>query len=305
MTLDPFLQAAIDKKAGEPRMASMTAAAARASRAGLRFQPWSQAAPCNVQNLSIPMPWGNCKARLYQPQNDGPLPLVVFFHGGGFVICDLETHDNLARNLSGGAGVAVLSVDYRLAPEAPYPAAELDAVESVKWAAENLNVDQEKIMVCGDSAGAYLAISVARATQTDAALPALCGQLLFYPVTDTPDAGHASYTSFAEGYGLTAKDMQWFWDHYLQGKDAKTEDVSHLQSPSLTSLPPTFLSTAEFDVLRDEGEAFAQRLAAAGVLVTSKRYIGVNHNFLAFPQSLPCAAEALGDACHWIQSQIA
>jgi acetyl esterase len=248
------------------------------------------------------MSWGRCASRLYYPETSGPLPLVVFFHGGGFVICDLDTHDGLARGICGGAGVSVLSVGYRLAPEHPYPAGLEDAVASVRWAAAQADVlgtDCERIVLCGDSAGGSLAAAAALRLADEADAPRLAGLALCYPVLDRPDAGHASYVEFAEGYGLTRRDMEWFWGHYSCG-DA--DEAMPLRAANLRRCPPAFIITAEYDALRDEGEAFAARLFREGVLATGRRVPGVNHNFLAFSESLPAARTAMADLCAWIST---
>lgn len=306
MPLDPILQRYINAKRSEPRFSDMDVATARASRAQSRMQLWPDAASCTATDLSIPMGWGDCRARLYQPEQiNGPLPLVVFFHGGGFVICDIETHDGLAPSICGGAGVAVLSVDYRLAPEAPFPAARDDAVASVRWAvgaAQDLEIDIKRVFLCGDSAGGHIAATAARALARGEDAIGLAGLALCYPVVEAPTAGHQSYTDFAEGYGLTRGDTVWFWDHYT-GNATDPDEVSLLQGEGLSNCPPTYVMTAEYDVLRDEGEAFASQLDQSGVDVTARRIDGVNHSFLAFAKDLPQAGTALRELCDWIMAR--
>ncbi|WP_082747860.1 alpha/beta hydrolase, partial [Bradyrhizobium macuxiense] len=221
MTLDPFLQAYIRKKASEPRISGLDVAGARASKAGSRFQIWPGAGPVTVRDVDIPMDWGRCRARFYWPQGNETLPLVVFLHGGGFVVCDIETHDGFARGISGGAQVAVLSVDYRRAPEHPCPAGVDDAVASLKWSiseARGLGIDPAKVFLAGDSAGGNLAVAAALRLVGESGIPPLAGQVLCYPVVDAPASGHRSYDDFAEGFGLTRQDMEWFWAHYVQDK---------------------------------------------------------------------------------------
>jgi len=303
MALDPFLLDYIRRKSSEPRVSDLDVADARASKAASRMQVWPGAAPCAARDVEIAMSWGGCSARLYSPQTPGPLPLVAFFHGGGFVVCDLDTHDGLAHGICGGAGVAVLSVAYRLAPEHPYPAGLEDAVASVLWAisqAELLGIDPGRIVLCGDSAGASLATAAALRLADAADAPRLAGLALCYPVLDRPDAGHSSYAEFAEGYGLTRRDMQWFWGHYGAGDAA---EAVPLRAADVRRCPPTFIITAECDVLRDEGEAFAARLFREGVNVSGRRAPGVNHNFLAFSESLPAAGAAMADLCAWISTR--
>jgi acetyl esterase len=303
MPLDPFLQDYIRRKSSEPRVSDLDVAGARASKASSRMQVWPAAAPCTTRDVEIPMSWGACAARLYDPGRPGPLPLVVFFHGGGFVICDLDTHDGLARGICGGAGVAVLSVGYRLAPEHPYPAGLEDAVASIVWAvaqADALGIDSGRLVLCGDSAGGSIAAATALRLADDADAPRLMGLALCYPVLDRPDAGHASYVEFAEGYGLTRRDMEWFWRHYGGGDAA---EAAPLRVSDLRRCPPAFIMTAQYDPLRDEGEAFAARLFRESVLVNGRRVAGVNHNFLAFSESLPAAAEAMTELCGWISTR--
>lgn len=309
MSLDPFIKAHLLKTAKDPRVSMLDAATARAQRSSTRLERWPGATSCSARDLTIPMSWGDCKARYYQPEANTSdiLPLLIYFHGGGFVICDVDTHDGPARSLSGGANVAVLSVDYRLAPEHVYPAAQNDAFESLLWAhesASDLGIDPSKVLLCGDSAGANLAIGAARRALSDNKIPALCGQLLFYPVTDAPDSGHGSYEEFSDGFGLTAKDMEWFWNHYLEADLAHSSEVAHLRANDLSGLPPTMTLTAACDVLRDEGEAFAMRLAQEGVQSTLKRCPDLNHNFLAFSQSVPIVGDIVNEACDWIRARV-
>lgn len=309
MSLSPYIKEYLEQTADAPRVAELDAVTAREGRSSSRLQRWPGAATCTATDLVIPMSWGKCKARLYRPESyDGEvLPLIIYFHGGGFVICDLDTHDGVARSLSGGSAAAVLSVDYRLAPEHVYPAAHDDAYDSWVWAheaASELAIDPARVLLCGDSAGANLAIGVARRAQYEHHLPRLCGQVLFYPVTDAPDAGHDSYVEFSEGFGLTAKDMDWFWAHYHSGNGATSGTARQLNAADLAGLPSTIVFTAAYDVLRDEGEAFALRLGQEGVQCTLKRCQGLNHNFLSFAQSVPDAGAVVEQACDWVKGHM-
>lgn len=304
MPLDPFLARYIAAKSNEPRVSDLDVSAARAAKAASRMQVWKQAEDCLAEQVVIPMPWGNCAARLYRPKLSGDLAVVVMFHGGGFVLCDIDTHDGLARSICGGSGVAVLSVDYRLAPEHPYPAAILDAVDSVRWVIKNaaaLSIDQKRIILCGDSAGGAIAACAAERLGQGPDAPTLAGLALCYPVTDFPDASHASYLDFATGFGLSRRDMDWFWGHYLGDATTDTALAAPLRAATIAGFPPSFIATAEYDVLRDEGEAFGQRLCNANVPVTVRRYAGVNHNFLAFSADLDQADAAMMDLCSWIK----
>ena len=233
-----------------------------------------------------------------------PLPLLVFFHGGGFVVCDLGTHDALCRNLCAGAGCVVASVDYRLAPEHRFPAAPDDCLAATRWAAEHaaeLGADPARVAVGGDSAGGNLAAVVALRAR-DGGGPRLAGQLLLYPTTDAAAAGMPSLVENAEGYGLTVRDMAWFKDRYFDGpSDAGNPHASPLRAADLRRLPPALVQTAEYDPLRDEGEAYAARLREAGVPTAVSRRAGMFHGYLFFPGLVAAADAALDEACAWLR----
>jgi acetyl esterase len=239
-----------------------------------------------VENLRIPGPGGEISLRLYSGQEGGGetgfWAGVVFFHGGGFVIGDLDTHDSLCRTLAKESGAVVVAVDYRLAPENRFPAAVEDAYAATVWIAENaekLGIDARRIGVCGDSAGGTLA-TVFAARCRDAGGPRLAAQVLFYPVTDMSRFDSGSYCDYAENYMLTRKAMQWFAGHYLgDAGDGRNSEASPLLAEDLHGLPPALVITAEFDPLRDEGEAYARRLRDVGTTVTETRYQGMVHGF--------------------------
>ena len=238
-----------------------------------------------VEETSLPGPAGPIGARHYTPVDGGDGPLVVFFHGGGFVVGDLETHDGLCRLICRDANVHVLAIDYRLAPEHPAPAAIEDCYAAYRWAVENaskLGSDGSRVAVAGDSAGGNLATVVARLARDDGfQLPAL--QVLFYPVTNF--AGETrSKTLFSDGFFLTKKDMDWFQDNYLLGSALHVEDprISPLLTTDLTGLPPAMVLTGGFDPLRDEGDRYAEALAAAGVPVDHRRFGSLVHGFANF-----------------------
>jgi acetyl esterase len=239
----------------------------------------------HVEDLTIPGPAGDVPARLYAP---APRPgaavggLLVYYHGGGHVIGSLETHDSACRFLALHADVGVLAVDYRLAPEHPYPAAVDDSVAALAWAAENaarLGFDPARIAVGGDSAGGNLAAAVAIAAKLgDAPPPAF--QLLIYPVCDYVEK-RRSYETFADGFLLTAAEMDWFRNHYLPDRDAAHEwRASPLRAPDLSGVAPAYVLTAGFDPLRDEGEEYAALLLAAGVPTALRRHEGLLHSFV-------------------------
>ena len=237
-----------------------------------------------VTNLSIPGPAGPIPARHYQPAHaDGPL--LVFFHGGGWVIGDLETHDDLCRLICRDGRIHVLSVDYRLAPEHKAPAAAVDAIAAYQWAlehAESMGVDADLIAVGGDSAGGNLAAVVSQQARNNGArLPAL--QLLIYPRTNFVGETR-SITLFAEGYFLTKHDIDWFTDRYLGGASIEPTDpqVSPLLADDLTGLPPALVLTGGFDPLRDEGNQYAEAMRAAGVTVDLRAFGSLVHGFANF-----------------------
>jgi acetyl esterase len=222
--------------------------------------------------------------RLYRPKDvsaAAPLPALVYFHGGGWVIGDLDTHDVLCRQLTAGAGIAVVAVDYRLAPEHKFPAAADDAWTATRWVAAHageLGVDAARLAVGGDSAGGNLAAAVSLMAR-DQGAPALAMQVLLYPVTDVA-AEAQSYTDFADGFMLTRDSMRWFIAHYLNdGRDATDWRVSPLRAPSLAGVAPALVVTAGFDPLRDEGDAYARKLREAGVRVDAVCYGGMIHGF--------------------------
>ena len=236
----------------------------------------------SVEDLELPGPGGPIPMRFYKPfgKAEEPMPLLVYFHGGGWVIGDLNTHDGVCRFLAANAEVLVLSVDYRLAPEHPFPAAVEDAFAAFTWAAEQavgLGADPRRIAVGGDSAGGNLA-AVVSVLARDAGGPDPAMQLLIYPVTDAEDS--ESRRLFAKGFLLTKADMDWFEGHYLP--DAGTAEdprVSVLRTDDLSGLPPAYVATAGFDPLRDEGEAYVERMRAAGVRVALRRHPGLVHSF--------------------------
>ena len=259
-----------------------------------------------VRDLAIPGPGGAIKARLYRPSADGVLAGLVFFHGGGWVIGDLDSHDDLCRDLAAQAHCAVLAVDYRLAPEHRFPAAADDAIAATRWASEHaaeLGIDPTRLAVGGDSAGGNLAAVSALAAR-DAGIP-LAAQLLIYPVTDMAHLEGESYTACGEGYGLTAAAMAWFRDHYLADAAAAQDwRVSPLLASDLSRLPPALVVTAEFDVLRSEGEAYARRLAEAGVPTELARYDGMIHGFVSMAGVLDVGRQARADMARWLGARL-
>jgi acetyl esterase len=280
---------------GMPPFDAVSVEEARAASGAFTNLQGAPEAVGSVDNLVAPGPNGEIALRVYTPERDGPLPLLVYFHGGGWVLGDLETHDGVCRALANAANCTVVAVDYRLAPEHKFPTAVDDAYAATRWVAENagrLDGDPKRIAVGGDSAGGNLAAVVALMAR-DRGGPQLATQLLIYPVTDTA-CDTACRQENGQGYLLTVDMMRWFQHHYLRG-DGDQEDpyAAPLRARDLRGLPPALVITAEFDPLRDEGEAYAVRLRAAGVPTTLKRYDGMIHGFFGMGAVLDQARVAM------------
>jgi len=259
-----------------------------------------------VENLFAPGPAGDIPLRLYASEHGGLRPALIYFHGGGFVFGNLDTHDAVCRALAKASGGVVVAVDYRLAPEHKFPAAVDDSHAATKWVAANaerLGIDALRIAVGGDSAGGNLATVVAMRCR-DAGGPTLAAQVLIYPVTDLSTFETGSHRELGEGYFLTRAAMEWFTGHYLASVDQKRHpEVSPLLAPKLSGLPPALVITAEFDPLRDEGEAYAKRLQQAGVPVTVTRYPGMIHGFVSMRGVLSGGRQAIQEAAQFVQSE--
>lgn len=307
MPVDPQIQVLLDLRAALPPLHTLTVPEARAQFAA-RAVPGLRADPvASVANRDMQGPGGSLPLRVYTPPGQGPFPLMVFFHGSGFVVCSLDTHDGLCRNLCAGTGCVVVSVDYRLAPEFKFPAAPDDCLAATRWAAANaasLGADAGCVFAAGDSAGGNLAAVTALRIRDEGG-PPLRGQLLIYPVTDYYDSGAPSLTQNAEGYGLTLAGMTWFWNHYLADpSQAANPHACPMRAADLGGLPPALVVTAEYDPLRDEGEFYAEKLRAAGVTVTAKRWPGMNHGFFTVPGLVDTAGVAIDEACAWVRSLV-
>ena len=211
----------------------------------------------------------------------------MYLHGGGWVVGSVATHDPFCRLLSGAAELIIASIAFRSAPEHPYPAAVEDTLAAARWAARHAaeyGGDATRLALGGGSVGANLAAVVANRLSAAGEAHALRALLLLYPVTDSPQAGHASYTENATGYGLEANAMRWFWHQYAPGVSPSDPNASPLQLHNLPALPPTLVATAEYDVLRDDGLAYAQKLEAAGIAVTRLHAPDMHHNFPVHPR---------------------
>ncbi|MEM6723542.1 MAG: alpha/beta hydrolase [Bacteroidota bacterium] len=240
-----------------------------------------------VENLQIPVRDGSqIGARLYRPSNAEKLPLMVFYHGGGFVTRDLDSHDYACRRIAKTSNVVVLSIDYRLAPEFKFPHPHQDCYDALVWASEQaseLGGDPDKLIVCGDSAGGNLS-TVVSILSRDQKGPKVWKQVLIYPTTDAR-MGFPSIKKYSKGYFLTESLMNWFVDHYARTPEDKLDPLmSPYLTDELSNLPPAYVCTAEFDPLRDEGEAYAKRLKDAGNTVQFKHFDGMIHGFLNLPK---------------------
>ena len=296
MPLHPFFEKLLAQAAalGRPALSAGTPDEARAAFAAMRgfLGPGPEVGA--VSDLSLPTRSGSVGARLYRPEG-AEVGLLVYLHGGGWVCGGLDDFDGLMRRLVRHSQCAVLSVDYRLAPEHPFPAGLNDAVDALIWAEANrkrLLSAAVPLSVGGDSAGGNLAIAAAQSVQDRIALAA---QILFYPVTDCAMDG-PSYHDFSTGLPLTRADMAWFFRHYADLLRWADPEVSPLRRISLAGTPPTWIVSAEYDVLRDEAEAYAVRLASEDVAVEFQRATGMPHGFARMANHVDEAAEVLKQA---------
>ncbi len=307
MPLDPPVAAVLQMLAEQGTPMSMISGTPQEARDGFRAMthgirdPATLAQVRTVEDGTIPGPAGDLAIRTYRPETEGPVPTVLYFHGGGFVVGDLDTQDDHARLICRDVDAVVVSVDYRLAPEHPFPAGFEDCLAATKWVADNiadLGGDASRIAVSGDSAGGNLAAAVSQACKADG--PALAAQLLLYPGVDfRPDGDYPSRIENGEGLFLTAADMAWFGAHYLGHDETSVHDprASVLLAEDLTGLPTAVVGTGEYDPLRDEGEAYAAALEKAGVKVVARRYDGLIHGFFGMGAWSPASADAASDLC--------
>ncbi|HVP02023.1 MAG TPA: alpha/beta hydrolase [Solirubrobacteraceae bacterium] len=262
-----------------------------------------------AEDVELPGPAGSLPARRYRPEAAGPMPTIVFFHGGGFVIGDIDTHDNQCRTLCRDVGAVVLSVGYRLAPETPWPGAVEDCLAATRWAGEHvgeLGGDPAAIAVAGDSAGGNLAAVVAQRVRDEGG-PRLAAQLLIYPGVDMEEdeARYPSYAANGEGFFLTADDMRWFADQYAgPAADRRDPTLSPLHG-TLAGLPPAVITTAEYDPLRDQGTTYADALRGAGVPVVHLDFPGLIHGYFDMSRLSPACAEAVGATCEALRERLA
>jgi acetyl esterase len=294
-----------------PPLYTLSPEDARAVLSGLQANSPVQKLPADIENRTIP---GGPNATeisitIVRPPNSSneTLPVVMYFHGGGWVLGGFDTHDRLVRELANKANVAVVFVNYTPSPEAKYPVALEQAYAATKWVAQNgqtINVNSSSLAVVGDSVGGNMAAAVTLLAKERGGLP-IRFQVLFYPVTDA-NFDTQSYMAYQEGYFLTREAMKWFWDNYVSNQtNMKEPIVSPLQASveQLKGLPPALIINGEFDVLRDEGEAYAHKLMQAGVPVTGVRYHGTIHDFVMLNPitDTPPVRGAIDQASHMLQ----
>ena len=305
MPLHPIVQKMLDgmKASGWKGIAQTTPAEARAFMAARTAVFGDGPEVGKVETVEIPTRAGKIRGRVLLPKT-APVALIVFYHGGGWVIGGIDESDIIARFMVDKTGAGVVLVDYRLAPEHPFPAPIDDCYDALLWSAKEATKLGVPVVVAGDSAGGNLATICAMLAR-DQGGPKIALQILIYPVCDC-DMETESYRAFGAGYVLTAADMGWFYDHYLQGDKQKRADplVSPLRARVLKDLPPALIMTAEYDVLRDEAETYGKRLAAAGVKVSIRRYRSVTHGFLRMQNLIDIARNAMADIASTVAAHV-
>jgi acetyl esterase len=306
MTLHPQAQTILDLMNAAPAVAleDLTPQELRTQYAGLAMA--AEVPGVTTEDRTIPGPATDLPIRIFRPEGSGVTPVVVYFHGGGWVIGDIDTHDGVCRSLALASGCTLVSVGYRLAPEWTFPAPVEDCFAATLWVqehADELGVDGTRLAVAGDSAGGNLAAVVSQVGR-DLGSPQIAFQLLVYPVTDY-EFTSVSMVDNADGYLLTADTMRWFYGHYLAGDlDAATDPrVSPLRADDLSDLPPAHILTAQYDPLRDQGNAYAAALEAAGVPVEYVEYEGMFHGFFDFETVLDTAKVAIDRAAGAIRRE--
>ena len=304
MPLDPQAQAALDARAGAPPLESLTPAEARAQNGAVPRLPGPGVA--NVEDLRVPGDGVEVPVRVYTPAG-AVAGALVWLHGGGWVIGSIETNDATCRALANEAGCVVVSVGYRLAPEAKFPLPLDDCFAATAWTvehAEGLGVDASRVAVGGASAGGNLAAAVTLMARERGG-PALAHQLLVYPVVENDDSSQ-SFRDNGEGYGLDRTTMRWYWDHYIRDDaDASNPLAAPLIADDLSGLPTALVITAEYDPLRDGGEAYAGRLREAGVETTCSRYDGMIHGFFSAGAPVDRTWDAIAEAAAALRAAFA
>jgi acetyl esterase/lipase len=289
-------------------MASIAEVGYQGVRDAIRERLAAMPPPAELPRVEDRTITGGIKTRIYWPVSDpSDLPVVVFYHGGGWVIGDLDSHDATARAIAGGVGAVVVAVDYRLAPEHPYPAAVDDAFAALKWVSEHaaeLGADPSRLAVAGDSAGGNLAAVVSQLAR-DAGGPPVKFQLLWYPAT-TLDFALPSMTENADAPVLSAADTFAFLELYLKGHDAdaRPATLAPANAESLAGLPPAYIATAQYDPIRDDGVRYAELLRAAGVPVELHNAETLVHGYVSFGIAVPAAAEAVAKALEAVKAAL-
>jgi acetyl esterase len=308
--LDPQVQGLLEAMAaqGMPPFHQMTVAQAREVAYAFVDLQGDTEEVAEVREVSVPVDGGAVAVRVYRPDAPGPLPLVVYFHGGGWVIGDLDVADKPCRSLANAARAVVASVDYRRAPEHRFPTASEDSYAATTWLVEHaadLGADARDVTVCGDSAGGNLAAAVTLMARDRGGVP-ITRQVLLYPVTSPAEGSpFGSYVENADGYLLTAGDMHWFWKQYLRSpEDGKHPYAAPLKAADLTGLPPASVTVCEFDPLRDEGVAYADRLEKAGVPVTLNRIDGAVHGIFWLAGAVALGRDLIGAAATAIRQRV-
>jgi acetyl esterase len=310
MPLDPQISDMLANMPAWPGIRSLPVSALREAvrDSSMAMPPPQDARVAQVEDRNIPGPGGSLPIRIYTPEGGGPFPVIVYFHGGGFVVGDLDTQDMIARGLASGAASIVISVGYRLAPEHKFPAAPEDAWSATLWAAAHaaeIGGDPERLAVAGDSAGGVLASAVAIQAR-DAGGPRLAAVVNWYGPGNHPIRDSESTRDFADGPILRMDDVHYFWELYLASDEQYADfRASPARAESHMDLPPSFIASAECDPIRDETEAYGEVLKAAGVEVEAKRYPGMVHGFVSWVGFLPGARQAMDDACVFLQRQFA
>jgi acetyl esterase len=297
VTLDPQIAPLLRAlNRGFPPVHTMTGAQARATIRSRFVPPAKPESVAEVRDDSIPGPGGDIPVRIYRPDGDA-LPVLVYAHGGGFVFCDLDSHDDLCRNIANRIPAVVISVAYRLAPENPWPDAAEDFFTATRWAAENADAvggDTRRVVVGGDSAGGNLA-AVTALMARDRGAPPIAGQLLIYPVI-AADFDTESYRLFGNGFYNPKLALQWYWDQYVPALADREHPYASPLRADLAGLPPAIVIVAGHDPLRDEGFAYADALEAAGVVTVRCPFDGGIHGFMTMPM-LDVAQEARRQVC--------
>ncbi len=310
--LDPALRRFLDEQAAlapEPVRSASEARARMKRQLGNREIPGLPNSVRSEDHL-IAGEGGPLRIRLYnaQPSRREPEPVLVYLHGGGWVAGSIETHDPFCRLLAPLAGVRILAVDYRLAPQSPYPVALKDARRALLWAAQTApqwGGNPDLLALGGDSSGGNIAAVLANQISLERDTPKLKALALLYPATDHPSGLHASYAENATGYGLEASLMRWYWEQYASGVNPDDPGISPLRAQILPLLPPTLIATAQYDVLRDEGIAYARKLEQAGVAVMHIHASDMHHNFPVGPATVarfPQSDAALGQIAAFLRA---